>query len=105
MAHYAFVNDENVVVEVIVGRDEQDVEPGIESWETYYGSKRPGLRCLRTSYNTRRDENGRSIHLTNGTPFRGQYAGIGDLYDSQRDEFYTPTPWLNDFLTLEESNA
>ena len=84
MAHYAFVNDQNVVVAVIVGREENDLPDGITSWEDYYGEIR-GLRCLRTSYNTRNGE-----HLTGGTPFRGTFAGISYTYDPAADEFVPP---------------
>jgi hypothetical protein len=80
MAHYAFLDENNIVVEVIVGRDENDLVDGINSWETYYGNIR-GQTCIRTSYNTYRDENGVPQHALGGTPFRGQYAGIGDIWD------------------------
>ena len=90
MAHYAFINEENVVVEVIVGRDEDSSINGITDWEAYYASVR-GMRCVRTSYNTYRDENGTPQHRTGGTPFRGQYAGIGDSYVAESDEFVSPT--------------
>ena len=55
MAHYSFINDENIVVEVITGKDEDDLETlpeGFASWEEYYETKRDGLTCKRTSYNT-----------------------------------------------------
>jgi hypothetical protein len=87
MAHYAFLNDDDIVTEVIVGRDEDDFVDGVTSWETYYGNIR-GQTCLRTSYNTYRDENGVPQHTNGGTPFRGQYAGIGDLWNGT--EFTTP---------------
>ena len=51
MAHYAFINEDNIVVDVISGRNENDLADGITSWEDYYGEVF-GLRCLRTSYNT-----------------------------------------------------
>jgi hypothetical protein len=89
MAHYAFITA-GVVTEVIVGRDEDDLAEGVSSWENYYATKRTGQVCKRTSYNTYRDENGVSHHLLGGTPFRGQYAGIGDIYDAELDEFVTP---------------
>jgi hypothetical protein len=89
MAHYAFINEHNVVTEVIVGRDEDDLADGVTSWETYYGNIRSRI-CLRTSYNTYRDENGVPQHYSGGTPFRGQYAGIGDIYDVELDEFVSP---------------
>lgn len=72
MAHYAFLNEDNVVVEVCVGRDEGEL--GID-WEQYYAERR-GLVCKRTSYNTL---NG--VHVKGGTPFRGTYAGIGFWFD------------------------
>lgn len=89
MAHYAFTNNENVVVEVIVGRNENESVNGITNWEAYYASVR-GMQCLRTSYNTYRNEVGVPQHRTGGTPFRGQYAGVGDTYDADIDEFVTP---------------
>ena len=88
MAHYAFINDENIVVEVITGRDEDEVVAGITDWEAYYETKREGLRCLRTSYNTRAGE-----HTGGGTPFRGNYAGKGYLYREDLDAFIPPQPY------------
>ena len=96
MAHYAFINDENIVVEVITGRNEDDSVNGITDWEAYYASKRPGLRCLRTSYNTRAGE-----HAFGGTPFRGNYAGKGYSYREDLDAFIPPKPF--DSWTLNES--
>lgn len=78
MAHYAFIDENNMVVEVIVGHDEN--YGGID-WEQYYSQIR-GLRCLRTSYNTMNDE-----HLNGGIPFRGNYAGIGFYYNEELDKF------------------
>ena len=86
MAHYSFINDENIVVEVITGKDEDDLETlpeGFASWEEYYETKRDGLTCKRTSYNTQANE-----HLNEGTAFRGNYAGIGYIYDPDNDVFY-----------------
>lgn len=74
MAHYAFLNEQNVVTEVIVGRDEYDLPTGISSWETYYGNLR-GQKCVRTSYNAN---------------IRGKFAGIGDIYDAELDVFVSP---------------
>ena len=67
MAHYAFINEQNIVTEVIVGRDENE---GVD-WESHYAEIR-GQRCLRTSYHGR---------------IRGVYAGIGYRYDQQLDVF------------------
>jgi hypothetical protein len=84
MAHYALLDENNVVVDVITGIDENDLPDGIVSWEEHYGNFH-GLRCLRTSYNTQNNE-----HIYGGTPFRGNYAGIGYLYLEEHDIFVPP---------------
>jgi hypothetical protein len=83
MAHYAFITD-GVVTEVIVGKDEGT--DGVD-WEEYYGNFK-GQTCKRTSYNTFGNE-----HLLGGTPFRGNYAGIGYTYDDVNDVFYPAQPY------------
>ena len=83
MAHYAFLDENNIVTEVIVGRDEWEVVDGISDWEAYYGQKRNQV-CKRTSYNGN---------------IRKNYAGIGFTYDEGRDAFIPPKPfdsWLLD---------
>lgn len=87
MAHYAFLDDNNVVTEVIVGRDEDEVVDGITDWEAYYGELR-SQRCVRTSYNTHG-----GVHEVGGTPFRKNYAGIDFTYDESRDAFIPPQPY------------
>lgn len=94
MAHYAFLNEENIVTEVIVGKDENN--GGID-WESHYGDIR-GQVCKRTSYNTYG-----FVHLTGGTPFRKNYAGIGYTYDETRDAFIPPKPY--DSWTLNETSC
>ena len=91
MAHYAFLNMQNIVTEVIVGKDETD---GPTNWEMHYGNFREQV-CKRTSYNTRG-----GVHYTNGVPsddqskaFRKNYAGIGYTYDETRDAFIPPKPF------------
>ena len=73
MAHYAFLNENNVVTEVIVGIDETELIEGLDP-ETWYGNFR-GQLCKRTSYNNN---------------FRGIYAGIGYTYDAVNDVFVAP---------------
>ena len=90
MAHYAFLDTNNIVTEVIVGIDEgeQDI-----NWEQHYGAFRDQT-CKRTSYNTHG-----GIHSNGGVPFRKNYAGIGYTYDEARDAFIPPQPyasWLLD---------
>ena len=89
MAHYAFLNENNIVTEVIVGNDETTAD-----WETYYHEFR-GQACKQTSYNTYG-----SIHYTDGEPSEDQskalrynYAGIGFTYDADRDAFIPPQPY------------
>jgi hypothetical protein len=84
MAHYAFFDENNIVTEVIVGKDE--LEEGV-NWESHYGAFR-GQICKRTSYNTYG-----GVHVNNGTPFRKNYAGIGYTYDLSRDAFIPPKPF------------
>ena len=101
MAHYAFLNMQNIVTEVIVGKDETD---GPTNWEMHYGNFREQV-CKRTSYNTRG-----GVHYTNGEPsddqsqaFRKNYAGIGYTYDETRDAFIPPKPF--DSWTLNEDSC
>jgi hypothetical protein len=78
MAHYAYLDQNNVVLTVIVGKDETELIDGLDT-ETYYAQ---GTECTvkRTSYNA----------ATNG--FRFNYAGIGYTYDEARDAFIAPEP-------------
>jgi hypothetical protein len=81
MAHYAFLDENNIVTEVIVGIDETELIEGKDP-ETWYGEFR-GQRCVRTSYNA----------ATGG--FRKNYAGIGYEYDESRDAFIAPQPFAS----------
>ena len=73
MAHYAFLDKNNIVTEVIPGIDETELIEGL-SPEEWYGNFR-GQRCVRTSYNGN---------------IRGVYAGIGYTYDEASDVFVAP---------------
>ncbi len=86
MAHYAFLNSNNIVTEVIVGIDETELIEGLEA-ETWYGNFR-GQVCKRTSYNGK---------------IRKNYAGIGYTYDAERDAFIPPKP--SDLHTLDEETC
>lgn len=79
MAHYAFLDDDNIVTEVIVGIDETELIEGKDP-EAWYAEFRQQT-CKRTSYNAA--ENG----------FRKNFAGIGYTYDSERDAFIAPKPF------------
>ena len=93
MAHYAFLNMQNVVTEIIVGKDETD---GPKNWEIHYGNIREQV-CKRTSYNTKG-----GVHINGGTPFRKNYAGVGYTYDETRDAFIPPKPY-NSWILNEDT--
>lgn len=76
MAHYAFLDSNNIVTEVIVGIDENELIEGLDP-ETWYGNFR-GQVCKRTSYNNK---------------IRFNYAGVGYTYDPVRDAFIPPKPF------------
>ena len=86
MAHYAFLDENNIVTEVIVGIDETETIEGLDT-ETWYGNFR-GQTCKRTSYNAN---------------IRKNYAGIGYTYDAERDAFIAPEPEGN--LGLDETTC
>lgn len=91
MAHYALLNENNIVTEVIVGTSEDDTEnlpQNFSSWEDYYADLYNASACKRTSYNTFRGE-----HQLDGTPFRGSYALVDDYYDEINDVFYNQQPY------------
>ena len=94
MAHYAFLDENNVVTEVIVGKNEGEDNT---DWEVHYGDFR-GQTCKRTSYNMQG-----GVHSAGGTPFRKNYAGIGYTYDAQRDAFIPPKPF--DSWVLDEETC
>ena len=100
MAHYAFINSNNIVTEVIVGNDEDktdDLPDGFDSWEAWYADFR-GETCKRTSYNTVAN-----AHSDSGTAFRGNYAGIGYTYDEDNDIFITKKPYASWVLNTSEA--
>ena len=78
MAHYAFLDENNIVIEVITGVDENEVLEGLTPEEWYRNFR--GKTCVRTSYNNN---------------IRKQYAGIGYTYDAVADVFITPKPFLS----------
>jgi hypothetical protein len=85
MAHYAFIDDNNIVTEVITGIDEAELIEGKHP-EVWYGEFR-GQVCKRTSYNGN---------------YRKNYAGIGFTYDNERDAFIAPKPF-NSWILDEET--
>lgn len=89
MAHYAIIDENNVVTQVITGVDENITQTDLdgtivggstEAWEVFYAAKLNNPNCYikRTSYNNN---------------FRGRYAGIGYTYDAVNDVFIPPKPF------------
>ena len=116
MAHYALIDENNIVVQVITGINENIIQTDLDgtqiggstkAWEDFYAS-RPwfaGLKCKRTSYNSidgkwRNPENN---IITDQPGFRKNFAGIGYTYNEEIDAFIEPKPidqegvtwWLN----------
>ena len=85
MAYYAFLDDNNIVTEVIPGVDEDQTLEGLDT-ETWYGNFR-GQTCKRTSYNNN---------------YRKNYAGIGYSYNEDLDAFIPPKEY-NSWLLNEET--
>ena len=79
MAHYAFLDENNIVTEIIVGKNEGEDGKSGEDWEAHYGVFR-GQTCKRTSYNAN---------------IRKNYAGIGFTYDADLDAFIPPQPFAS----------
>ena len=90
MAHFAKLDENNVVIFVTVGRDEDN---GKEAEL----SARTGDVYKQTSYNTYG-----GVHALGGTPFRKNYAGLGYTYDAVRDAFIAPKPYSS-WLLNEDS--
>jgi hypothetical protein len=98
MAHYALLNSENIVINVITGVDENIIQTDLdgtqvggtsEAWENFYASQYEGLTCKRTSYNGN---------------IRGNFASIGFKYDKDFDVFIPPQPyssWKLDYATYQ----
>lgn len=100
MAHYALINKDNIVVQVITGVNENEIQTDLdgtevggssEAWEQFYASLPwfEGLTCKRTSYN-------RNI--------RANYASVGGKYDPTFDVFIAPQPfpsWKLNYTTYQ----
>jgi hypothetical protein len=86
MAHYALLDENNIVTAVFTGVDENITQTDLdgtlvggssEAWETFYGNFHNKI-CKRTSYNNN---------------YRKNYAGIGYTYDETKDAFIPPKPF------------
>ena len=94
MASFVKLNSENIVTtgESVVNevlKDSNNIEQeqlGIQFLKTLYNE--PNAIWKQTSYNTKG-----GVHLLGGVPFRKNYAGIGFIYDLNRDAFIPPKPF------------
>ena len=86
MAHYAYLDENNFVVAVIVGKDETELIDGLDT-ETYYALNTP-YTVKRTSYNGK---------------IRYNFAGIGYYYDPIDDAFIAPAPCDHEELNLNKT--
>ena len=91
MAHFAKINTDNIVVDVVVVKDSEilidgseNEQKGIDFLNSLFNTN---YNWKKTSYNTYS-----GVHINDGTPFRKNFAGIGFTYDSGRDAFISPKP-------------
>lgn len=94
MAHWAELDENNVVLRVLVGSNE---EPD-EGYQWLIDNL--GGRWVKTSYNTKG-----GVHLTGGVPLRKNYAGVGFIYDEQKDAFIPPKPESKYPMVLNEETC
>lgn len=84
MAHWAELDENNIVTRVLVGSNE-DPDEGYQWLIDNLGGT-----WVKTSYNTQG-----GVHSLGGTPLRKNYAGIGYSYDETRDAFIPPKPFAS----------
>ena len=96
MAHWAEIDENNIVVRVLVG--DNDDPNGDEGYQWLIDNL--GGTWIKTSYNTIGN-----VHRLGGEPFRKNYAGIGYTWDEARDAFIPPKPILEgkEFVLNEET--
>ena len=92
MAHFAEVDENNIVLRVLVV-DDLNESDGQNFLANTLGL---GGTWLKTSYNT-----SAGVHTLGGTPFRKNYAGMGYTYDAERDAFIAPKPFASWVLNEE----
>lgn len=92
MSHWAELDENNIVLRVTVG-DNNEPDEGYQWLVDNLGG-----RWVKTSYNTIA-----GIHLLGGTPFRKNYAGTGSVYDEERDAFIAAKPEIGDWQLNEDT--
>ena len=105
MAHFAKINDNNVVLTVlVVANNHTSNDEGIEVESIGQAflqkvANWPSDKWIKTSYNTKNN-----VHNLGGTPFRGNFAGIGFIWDEANQIFWTPQPhasWVKNTTTAD----
>ena len=101
MAHFAQLDQNNIVLNVVVVNDSvilvdniEEEQKGIDFLKSIFGQD---TIWKRTSYNTYG-----GVHSKGGTPFRKNYAVIGGIYDEQRDVFISKKPY-NSWILNEDT--
>ena len=103
MAHFAKLGENGIVIAVLTLNNSDMLNSnGVEdeSIGQQYLEKHnnwPAQMWIQTSYNTRKN-----IHLKGGTPFRGNYAGIGSTWDQDNQIFWYKQPytsWVKNIAT------
>ena len=102
MAHYAIINDSNIVVKVITGVDEDDTSnlpEGFASWEEWYKEKLSVVKVLRCSYNTiggvhyNQTDDGPVVSDDQSKALRANYPWVNWLYDEDNNIFHEAQPY------------
>ncbi len=99
MAHFAKISEENIVLSVSAVNDSHVASEakGAAYLERVHGW--PEHLWIQTSYNTRNNE-----HKLGGTPFRGNYAGIGFSWDSENQIFWPPKSFASHTKNIATAN-
>ena len=99
MAHFARIDENNIVQEVIAIHN--DYAPDEKTGQEFIASLGFEGVWKQTSYNTRE-----GVHSLGGTPYRKNYAGLGFVYDEQRDAFIPPKlPYMGKFWVIDEETC
>ena len=115
MAHYAFLDENNVVTEVITGVDENIIQTDLdgtqvggstEAWETFYGNMR-NQTCKRTSFNAvgGKKKDPETSDIVDEVGFRKNFAVIGSTYNETLDAFISAKPNPHDLFVLNEETC
>ena len=97
MAHFAKINESNIVTQVVVVND-SDGDNDTDGQNFLNNLFKTTHTWKKTSYNTYGN-----THRLGGTPYRKNFASVGFTYDSSRDAFIEPKPYNS--WTLDETTC